>query len=425
MLLRFALPAALAGVLFSAAVGAVSMVRIACDADNAGAAISVNGRFRGDCPLDVQVEPGTIRIDAVKRVDDSRERLFSEAFRIGDGAARRVEVMLSAPRLNAEAQKQRDERLAADREAAAERETRRQRELAGQQRLWQQQLEQLQAAAAAGDVAAMWRLGRWHENGYRVVQDRNAALAWYRKAAEAGHAGGMGGVAAFLYNGWGAPRDLAQARALAETAAERGDARAMNLMSVLHAQGAAGLPKDSTLAIQWAQRAADAGERRALYVLARGSFDRGSLSPQEAATVLQQVRRALEPGEEGEPPNADAMDLMGALYALGIPGLPQDSRAALEWYRRSAQSGSPRGMFNLAVAYRQGRLGLVRDDVTALGWFRKAADLGQSDAMYNLGWFYQHGQGGVALDKSLAIDWYRKAAAAGHAQAAANLKALN
>lgn len=72
-----------------------SALRIACTGDSVGAEVFVNGQFKGECPLDIQVAAGSFKIVAKKKVDAERERVFEQEFRIGDGVAKKVEVQLS------------------------------------------------------------------------------------------------------------------------------------------------------------------------------------------------------------------------------------------------------------------------------------------------------------------------------------------
>lgn len=90
-----------------------SVLRIACDGDDVGAEVSVNGKFRGECPLDIEVAPGTIKLRVEKKGDALRERVFEQEIRMGEGTAKKVEVRL-ATRLTAEGQRQEAARLKAD-----------------------------------------------------------------------------------------------------------------------------------------------------------------------------------------------------------------------------------------------------------------------------------------------------------------------
>ena len=90
-----------------------SALRIVCEGDDVGAEVSVNGKFRGECPLDIGVAPGTIKLRVEKKGDALRERVFEQEIRMGEGTAKKVEVRL-ATRLTAEGQRQEAARLKAD-----------------------------------------------------------------------------------------------------------------------------------------------------------------------------------------------------------------------------------------------------------------------------------------------------------------------
>ncbi|MCE2723853.1 MAG: formylglycine-generating enzyme family protein [Burkholderiales bacterium] len=95
---------------------ATSALRIACDGDNAGAEITVNQKFAGECPLDVKVAAGQVEIRALKKIDSLRERTFTQSFRIGDDVVKRLEVTLGPVQLNAEGQRVETERRRAEAE---------------------------------------------------------------------------------------------------------------------------------------------------------------------------------------------------------------------------------------------------------------------------------------------------------------------
>jgi formylglycine-generating enzyme required for sulfatase activity len=127
----------------SEAHAAASMLRIACEGDAVRAEVSINGVFKGECPIDVQVNPGTVQVQVVKKIDAAHEHVFNDEFRIGEGAVKKVEVILSAPRLNAEEQRRYDARMRIEQAEAKKREAARQAELAETTR---QRKEQIDAA---------------------------------------------------------------------------------------------------------------------------------------------------------------------------------------------------------------------------------------------------------------------------------------
>lgn len=72
----------------------IALLRIACGEDAAGAGVSINGEFKGGCPLDVPVTPGTISVRVTKPQGDGAERVFETGFRIDAGVAKRIDVEL-------------------------------------------------------------------------------------------------------------------------------------------------------------------------------------------------------------------------------------------------------------------------------------------------------------------------------------------
>jgi formylglycine-generating enzyme required for sulfatase activity len=109
-------------VLLSPASGnaAGSMLRVSCEGNDIGAEVLVNGKFKGECPVDIQIAEGTYKLRVVKTLDDSYERVFEQDLRMGDGTVKKVEAVLTK-RLNAAAQELEDQRLEAEREEAAKR----------------------------------------------------------------------------------------------------------------------------------------------------------------------------------------------------------------------------------------------------------------------------------------------------------------
>lgn len=114
--------------------GKSSMLRVACNGPSLGAEIRINGTFKGECPLDVEVQAGTLEVSALKRLDANREQRFTQTFGIGEGVVKRLDVQLGPPELNeagrrAEAERRRLElerfRVETERRQAAEAEQRR------------------------------------------------------------------------------------------------------------------------------------------------------------------------------------------------------------------------------------------------------------------------------------------------------------
>jgi hypothetical protein len=88
-----------------------SMLRVSCEGETAGAEVSANGQFKGDCPLDIQVQAGALKLRVVKKMDAARVRVFEQELRIGEGVVKRVDVVLGAPEFTPEGRKLEEERL--------------------------------------------------------------------------------------------------------------------------------------------------------------------------------------------------------------------------------------------------------------------------------------------------------------------------
>lgn len=99
-----------------------SMLRVSCEGVSAGAEVSANGQFKGECPLDMQVQAGTLKLRVVKKIDAARVRVFEQEMRMGEGVVKRVDVVLGAPEFTPEGRKLEDERQRREQLAAQARE---------------------------------------------------------------------------------------------------------------------------------------------------------------------------------------------------------------------------------------------------------------------------------------------------------------
>ncbi len=88
-----------------------SMLRVACEGDAIGAEVSINGKFKGECPLDIQVPAGALNISASKSAGSGKVRAFQQQIRIGDDVVKRIDVMLGAVEWTAEGKRMEEERL--------------------------------------------------------------------------------------------------------------------------------------------------------------------------------------------------------------------------------------------------------------------------------------------------------------------------
>lgn len=101
---------------------------------------------------------------------------------------------------------------------------------------------------------------------------------------------------------------------------------------------------------------------------------------------------------------ADAAYNLGLIYDAGAPGVSKDTGEACRWFRQSAETKLPVGMYQFSLC-------LGRTQVAA-DWMRKAADAGIADAAANLGVQIMYGQG-VPQDIRLGLEWVKRAAEMG------------
>jgi TPR repeat protein len=206
--------------------------------------------------------------------------------------------------------------------------------LAAGPHLYAQERVRYQAAAAAGNPAAMVNLGWLYQNGLGVSQDYRQARTWYEKAAATGQPMGMNNLGWLYQNGWGVPRDYGKARDWYLKAAATGNALAMDNLGYLCESGLGGA-QDYAEARAWYEKGARAG-------------------------------------------NGYALNHLGALYHDGC-GVAQDYAKAFQLYESAAGTGNAWAMTNLGWLYQYGR-GVTQDYVQARAWYEKAAAAGNGPA---------------------------------------------
>lgn len=86
-----------------------SILRLLCDDEAAGAVVTVNGQFKGECPVDITVAAGTLKVRVVKAVPPDKERVFETELRVAAGTALRREVVLGPPGMTAEGRRRAEE----------------------------------------------------------------------------------------------------------------------------------------------------------------------------------------------------------------------------------------------------------------------------------------------------------------------------
>lgn len=107
---------------------------------------------------------------------------------------------------------------------------------------------------------------------------------------------------------------------------------------------------------------------------------------EEARDMMEEGRfeeayRALWPAARSG--NADAEELIGVMYAMGL-GVARDDARAFEWYLRSAMKGHPGAQSGVGWYYEVGRGLPAVDLVRAYMWYTLSAIGGDPDAAISL-----------------------------------------
>ena len=158
-------------------------------------------------------------------------------------------------------------------------------------------------------------------------------------------------------------------------------------------------------------------------------------APLSAETVAQATdlyERALTAIEEDDPAGLDLLTqsaelgygpaqlMLAGLFETGEAGAPVDMVESLDWTRRSAEGGYPRGMFAYGMRLFEGADG-TPDRPTGLDWIERAARAGLVDAQFNAAVIHERGEGGMPVSHIDAYAWYRVAARSGDEQAASSV----
>lgn len=107
----------------------------------------------------------------------------------------------------------------------------------------------------------------------------------------------------------------------------------------------------------------------------------------EVARDLMEASRFEEAYEQLLPAansgNADAEELIGVMYAMGL-GVPRDDERAFDWYLRSSMKGHPGAQSGIGWYYEIGRGMPAPDLVRAYLWYGLSAIGGDPDAAISI-----------------------------------------
>lgn len=297
---------------------------------------------------------------------------------------------------------------------------------------------QVEAAAEAGDTAAMRELAARLRDGRGTAADPEAAVQWLERAANAGSAAARRDLGRHYASGLGVPLDEVAAVDAFRAAAEAGDGDAAAMLALAHQEGR-GVAKDPDAYLHWLQIAAERQSALGQYHLFT-VLEQGVLLPRDGVRAEALLRAAAEQG------------YTPAQRVLGLGMLGDDPAAALVWLEPASEAGDAEAAFFVGMAYQEGfgtevdldraethfraaaetghrgaQLGLAQllrqrhpDDPASLhearSWLDRAARAGHPSAQVELAKMWLEGEGGPK-DDATAFDWLHEAAHRGHPEA--------
>ncbi|MDU8925809.1 hypothetical protein RXV86_00265 [Alisedimentitalea sp. MJ-SS2] len=222
----------------------------------------------------------------------------------------------------------------------------------------------LQRAAARGNSGGQYYLALSMQNGVGMEADPANALNWLLAAGEQGHVAAQFELAKAFSRGIGTEKDTVKTQRWLTEAAANGHVQSQLFLALALDRGN-GMKQDRAAALSWFRRAAEAGLPVAQRELGLRYLTDAS-GPRNVTEALRWLQAAAEAGDTG------AQVQLGHIHLKGPDhGLPQDDKAAYDWYHRAAAAGDPRGMLAQAVLLTEGR-GADRDLTEAVRLLRLA-----------------------------------------------------
>lgn len=234
------------------------------------------------------------------------------------------------------------------------------------------------------------------EAGEAPVESRDILAKALHEVALGGHAKAWIDYGRCLWNGWGVPQDRDEAVAAYKRAADLGS----DYGAYLAAQNLYWSFKRYDEAYAYAQRAmkGDDPDGAVRYLLGLMAYN-GRGRPKDVAESLQLHVEASKRG------NADAYF---ELFAYAMQGIGDRSKAAF-YLKQAGQRDQPRACANLGALYATGQLpGIGKDLTESVYWYQRAADLGVGRAAAALGVMAMRGEG-MAKDATAAEAYFKRA----------------
>ncbi len=195
----------------------------------------------------------------------------------------------------------------------------------------------LKERAESGDTFAQVVLGYLYENGFKAPLDKEAAQAWYERAADRGYPPAQLALAALLDRS-----DPERSLHWVEQAAEAGYPAAQALLGACYWGDSSLAKSNPKLAFSWVKLAADQGDFQSMIALAL-MYEEGICVEKNQDLARDCLTRAAKLGSI-----AAASMIGGRLVDNPEPGKQTEG---LEWIWIAAKNGDRHALNCLAIMY--------------------------------------------------------------------------
>jgi len=207
------------------------------------------------------------------------------------------------------------------------------------------------------------RLGFLYFHGVGVQKDRDKGLLWLQKAAEKGYDVAELELGLFYLELEG---NREEAIKWLLNPAAKGNLESQFVLGMAYSRD-----NKFEQAVAWLKEAAQHGHVQAPLELVKIFRKLGTASDNQQA--VDWLKKAIARK------NIPAMNMLGTIYADGIPGVSRDLFAAVKYYTQAAELFDGNGEYNMGLMTLTGR-GVRKDEATALKWFKRAFEHGFQDA---------------------------------------------
>ncbi len=152
----------------------------------------------------------------------------------------------------------------------------------------------IRQSANAGNMGAVYRLGRMYRDGEGRPRDALEAVSLFKRAADANYTPAMVALGLMLEGGSGIEADHLQAVQWYKRAADAGDADGMAALGTMYSAGR-GVERDYVASASWYEEGAKRGQLLAIHNIAV-LYDKGLGVGRNPQTAAEYIYRALELG---------------------------------------------------------------------------------------------------------------------------------